>query len=226
MLRAAGIWLRHDRQAPWVLRGADLTVEPGQVVGLWGPSGIGKSTLGSVVAGMLRPERGSVTVDGRPLAEVRGPRPVQLVGQRPELMMDPRWRIGRILAEAGAPADDDHGLVEPAWLERFPHELSSGELQRVNLARALRAAPAYLIADEISVSLDAITQARIWREILARVRADGLGVLAITHDPDLLAAVADHPLALHAGRTFRPDAATFSLRTLPLCPEAEGSVRK
>lgn len=203
MLTARDLWVRHGRHLPWVLQGIDLDLHPGEVLGLEGPSGIGKSTLGSVLAGFRAPDQGSVTVDDRPLDSGAGPRPVQLIGQRPELMMNPRWRIARILAEAGAAgggADPDDGLVEPAWLDRFPHELSGGELQRVNLARALRARPAYLIADEISVSLDALTQARIWRGILARVSAEGLGVVAISHDGDLLDAVADRRVGLAEGR--------------------------
>ena len=210
MLTARNIWFRHGRHMPWVLQGADLDLRTGEVLGLEGPSGIGKSTLGAVLAGFRAPDQGSVTVDGQPIGARRtasGPRPVQLIGQRPELMMNPRWRIARILAEAGAAgggADPDDGLVEPAWLDRFPHELSGGELQRVNLARALRARPAYLIADEISVSLDALTQARIWRGILARVRAGALGVVAISHDADLLAAVADRRVALAGGRLTQP----------------------
>lgn len=208
MLTARDIWFRHGRHLPWVLQGVDLDLRRGEVLGLEGPSGIGKSTLGAVVAGFRAADQGEVTVDDQPLRTITGPRPVQLIGQRPELMMNPRWRIGRILAEAGradtdaAPdSQDPHdALVEPAWLDRFPHELSGGELQRVNLARALRARPAYLIADEISVSLDAITQARIWRGILARVSAEGLGVVAISHDGDLLDAVADRRVGLAEGR--------------------------
>lgn len=105
--------------------------------------------------------------------------------------MDPRWRIGRVLAEAGPGQGDDEGLVEPGWLDRFPHEISGGELQRVNLARALRAEPAYVVADEISSSLDALTQAMLWDRLLDRVIRDRLGVLAISHDPALLASIAD-----------------------------------
>ena len=209
MLRARGVWVRHGRRLPWVVQGVDLDLRPGEVLGLQGPSGIGKSTLGSVLAGFRAPDQGTVTVGDRAVDEGPGPRLVQLIGQRPELMMNPRWRIGRILAEAGPPVgrdgrDDDDDLVEAAWLDRFPHELSGGELQRINLARALRASPAYLIADEISVSLDALTQARIWRGILARVSTGGLGVLAISHDDDLLDAVADRRLTLEAGRLTPP----------------------
>lgn len=197
MLTGEGLWFRHGRRSPWILRGASVRVERGQVVGLRGPSGSGKSTLAAVLAGLRTPEAGRVDVDGRPLASYPGASPVQLVTQRPEVAMDPRWKVGRVLAEAGTSAvPAEAGLVEPGWLDRFPHEISGGELQRVNLARALRARPAYLLADEISSSLDALTQAMLWDRVLAEVRAGRLGVLAISHDTDLLDVVADDVVEL------------------------------
>ena len=223
MLIAEDIWVRHHRRSPWVLRGVTVRIEPGQVLGLAGPRGVGKSTLATVLCGMRTPDHGIVTVDGTPLSSPsrptrparagRGrPGPVQLVGQRPELMMDPRWRIGRILAEAGPAGLGEEALVSPDWLERYPHELSSGELHRINLARAMRARPAYLIADEISSSLDALTQVQVWRDLLAWTARDGLGVLAISHDPALLAAVADTTVHLTPGDVRAPAERTGSGR--------------
>lgn len=202
-----GLWSRYDRDEPWVLQDADLALRPGQVLGLWGPSGSGKSTLAAVLAGLRRPERGTVTVDGESLDGVRGPRPVQLVLQRPELAMNPRWKIRQVLAEADASgpsvAAGPDGLVEPDWLDRYPHEISGGELQRVNLARALLVRPRYLLADEMSSSLDAITQARLWHRVLEEVRERGIGVLAVSHDRALLERVSDETVEMpgaHASR--------------------------
>jgi peptide/nickel transport system ATP-binding protein len=116
---------------------------------------------------------------------------VQLVLQQPERAIDPRWTVRQALAATGAELDGvDERLVHPGWLDRYPHEISGGELQRVNLARALLVRPRYLVADEISASLDAVTQARIWTLLLEHCREAGIGVLAISHDRPLLETVA------------------------------------
>lgn len=194
MLRADGVWFRYGPRRPWVLGDVELEVAAGEVVGLCGPSGGGKSTLGRLLAGHLRPDRGRVTVDGAVPRPGRAPHPVQLVLQQPERAMDPRWTVRQVLAASGADesaiAGLDERLVLPAWLDRYPHEISGGELQRVNLARALLARPRYLVADEISASLDAVTQARIWTLLLEHCRQAGIGVLAISHDRPLLETVA------------------------------------
>ncbi|MCH1867271.1 ABC transporter ATP-binding protein [Nocardioides sp. CFH 31398] len=194
MLELDDVWFAHRPGDP-VLRGACLTVDPGEVVGLVGPSGCGKTTLGRVACGIHRPARGRVVVDGADLARHRGgPRPVQLVAQDPFAAMNPRWRVGQVLAEAGPPGRAEPGLVEESWLDRFPHEISGGELQRVSLARALLASPRYLVADEVSASLDPLTQAALWRDLLAVTRERGVGMLVVSHDAPLLAEVSDRVL--------------------------------
>ncbi|MEV6286195.1 ATP-binding cassette domain-containing protein [Kribbella sp. NPDC051770] len=210
MLIVKDLWYRYADE--WVVRGTSLSVEPGEVVGLFGPSGCGKSTIGKLLAGFLKPQRGEILLD-----PYTGAHPVQLVLQHPERAMNPHWPVHRILAEPGTgpvakgPAAPGPGadapdllsagtatadLVDPSWLTRFPHEISGGELQRVNLARALLARPRYLIADEITASLDALTQARIWRILLEHARTHEIGVIAISHDPDLLAAVTERTIEL------------------------------
>ncbi|SDF16925.1 peptide/nickel transport system ATP-binding protein [Blastococcus aurantiacus] len=204
MLQAEGVWFRYARDRPWVLTGDDLGIEAGEVLGLCGPSGGGKSTLGRVLAGHLRPDRGRVTVDGAVPRPRRAPHPVQLVLQQPERAIDPRWTVRQALAATGAELDGlDERLVHRDWLDRYPHEISGGELQRVNLARALLVRPRYLVADEISASLDAVTQARIWTLLLEHCREAGIGVLAISHDRPLLETVAGRVL----DRSPVPDAA-------------------
>lgn len=197
MLRATDLWFRHSRRDPWVVEAMSLEIAPGEVVGLGGPSGAGKSTLGRLLAGHLVAQRGAVELDGAPIRPGAGTAyPVQLVMQHPERALDPYWKIAEVLAEARAPEPfpGEDEIVDPRWLDRFPHELSGGELQRVNLARALRAGPRYLVADEISASLDALTQARIWHLLGDLAREREIGVLAISHDRPLLERVASRIL--------------------------------
>ncbi len=198
MLEAGELWFRYRRDSPWVLQGVSLTVEPGEVVGLRGPSGRGKTTLARLLSGYLVPTRGRVLLDGSPLPA--GAQPVQLVSQHPELAVDPRWRLAEILAEAGTGRPDPALLetlsIDRAWLDRYPHELSGGELQRVTVARALLSQAPYVVADEVSAMLDPITQAQIWSVLLDHARHGGLGLLAICHDDPLLAAVADRVVDL------------------------------
>ena len=141
-----------------VLDDVSLAVAPGERVQLAALSGTGKTTLCRVLAGYLAPRTGEVLVDGSPLPR-RGPCPVQLIGQHPELTLDPRMRMAASLAECGASEEELGRLrellgIRDAWLSRYPHELSGGEMQRFCIARALGAHPSYLIADEVSTMLD------------------------------------------------------------------------
>lgn len=200
MLRADGLWFRYRAGAPWVLHGTTLALAPGEIVGLEGPSGCGKSTLGRVLAGIARPQHGRVELDeGR---TATGAHPVQLVLQHAERAMDPRWRIRDVLAETGASPDAvaaaEEAILDPAWRDRYPHEISGGELQRVNLARALLARPRYVIADEITASLDPLTQADIWHVLVTHAAEHDVGVLAISHDRALLDAVCHRTVSFAA----------------------------
>lgn len=188
MLEAVAITIAYPGCAP-VLTGHSLQVRPGERVGLSGPSGCGKTTFGLVLAGYLPPLSGYVLVDGQPLPR-RGHCPVQLVPQHPELAVNPRWKLREILAESAPDERLARTLgVDPAWLDRYPVELSGGELQRVVLARALAAGTRYLVCDEISAMLDPLTQARIWSGLTEEAERRQVGLLVISHDPALLRAV-------------------------------------
>jgi peptide/nickel transport system ATP-binding protein/Fe3+-transporting ATPase len=186
MLKGEGLWFRYGTKLPWVVQDQAIAIVPGEVVGLMAPSGYGKTTLGKLLAGYLTPNQGRVTLDEQPLP-TRGYCPVQLVFQNPELSVNPRWRIDRILREGHPPQQHilDTLGIHPGWLTRYPHELSGGELQRVAIARVLNRHTRYLIADEMTAMLDANTQALIWQVVLDFARQYHLGVIAISHDQPL-----------------------------------------
>jgi peptide/nickel transport system ATP-binding protein len=183
---------------------ASLTLEPGARLGLVGPSGSGKSTLAQIIAMLLAPDSGSLTIDGDRV-DIWGVRcdrrlrhRVQLIFQAPRMAVDPRLRVGEAILEPLAashmlPAGtDDRIALLQTWatrvglthdlLERFPHEVSEGQLQRACLARALALRPRYLICDELSSMLDVSTQAALLETIAATQVEQELGVLLITHD--------------------------------------------
>ena len=196
MLEARDLTFRYGA-GPVLYDGFSMQVAPGERVHLSAPSGAGKTTLCRLLAGYEVPQAGSILVDGAPLP-LRGVCPVQLIGQHPERMLDPRMRMRDSLAEAGAA---DAGLIarlgiREAWMSRFPHELSGGELQRFCIARALMAEPSYLVADEISTMLDAITQARIWRVIVEEAQRRGCGIVFTTHTGALAERIATRTIAL------------------------------
>ncbi|MEE0707017.1 MAG: ATP-binding cassette domain-containing protein [Adlercreutzia sp.] len=200
MLEARNLTAAFDGRV--IFRGLNLAVAPGERVQIAAPSGAGKTTLARILAGYAKPQAGEVLVDGAPLPK-RGPCPVQLIGQHPERMVDPRLRLERTLREGGWTSDDTRLLeqtgIRPAWLSRFPHELSGGELQRFCIARALAANPRYLIADEISTMLDAVTQARMWAMLLAEAEERHLGLIFVSHSPALAARLATRVVNLTDG---------------------------
>lgn len=187
MLEVEHIDFRHTVDHPWILKDISLNIAPGQIMGLTGPSGRGKTTLAKIISGYLKPARGKIRVDGRRLPR-KGFCPVQMVFQHPETALNPRWRIIESLNEAGPVSDDfSRSLhIDQAWHERKPLELSGGQLQRVAIARILRPETRYIIADEITTMLDAISQAVIWRMLLSFVKENHAGVLVISHDAHLM----------------------------------------
>ena len=190
-LEAKNISFRYDRSGPWILRDRNLVVESGQRLAIFAPSGYGKTTLAMIMAGYMTPTSGEILLDGKPLPK-KGVCPVQLIYQHPEKAINPRWRLKRVLEESGELRGDvlDAFGIERAWLDRFPRELSGGELQRFCVARALMSGAEFLICDEISTMLDVITQAQIWNVVLAEAERRNMGVVAVTHNRHLAQRIA------------------------------------
>jgi peptide/nickel transport system ATP-binding protein/Fe3+-transporting ATPase len=187
MLKGENLSFRYNDRQPWILQDVDIEVAPGEIVGLSAPSGFGKTTLGKLLAGYLTPTQGRVMLNSQPLPH-RGYSPVQLIFQNPELAVNPRWRIGKILNEGLPPSNDllKALSIHNSWLTRWPHELSGGELQRIAVARSLGSRTQYLIADEMTAMLDANTQALIWQAVISYTRQHNLGLLVISHEAPLL----------------------------------------
>jgi peptide/nickel transport system ATP-binding protein/Fe3+-transporting ATPase len=197
MLKGEGLSFRYGPQLPWLIEDFSISVAPGEWVGLSGPSGRGKTTIGKILAGYLASTTGAVSIDGKP-APRRGYHPVQLIFQHPELAINPRWRIDQALNEGYivSAALLDALQIDPGWLGRWPHELSGGELQRIAVARAFGPGTRYLIADEMTTMLDANTQAQLWHATQLHARAHRLGVLVISHEQALLTRLCDRVIEL------------------------------
>jgi oligopeptide/dipeptide ABC transporter ATP-binding protein len=211
--------LRRERHRIQVLDEVDLTIREGEVFGLAGESGCGKTTLARLVMRLLEPSGGELHLTGNSYREwARRPRrdfyrQVQMVFQDPYASLNPRLRVGRILGEMLA----IHGLAKgerrtasvemleqvgltAADLDKFPHEFSGGQRQRIAIARALIIRPRLLVADEPVSALDLAVQQRIVN-LLASMKAKlSLTLLFISHDLNLMAEFCDRIGVMYAGR--------------------------
>lgn len=169
-----------------ILKNLNFEMNNEQVIGLFGDSGSGKSTLCKVFTGFIKDYEGSVTVNDQ--KHKKGYNPIQLIYQHPEKVMNPRWKMKDVLEESWMPDDNilDEFGIKKEWFGRYPSELSGGELQRFSILRALNPKTQFIIADEISTMLDAVTQVQIWKSLLTVARKNKVGVLVVSHDKKLL----------------------------------------
>ena len=223
--------------------GASITVEPGQIVGLVGESGCGKSSLARAAVGLIEPTSGSVHFEGAPVRPLtRRARPkelvrLQLVFQNPYSSLNPRRKIGAQLGDALDALDlvprrgraaRVRELIEVVGLpvaaaDRFPHEFSGGQRQRIAIARSLAANPSVLVLDEPLASLDASAQAQLANLLVDLARDLGLGLLLISHDLAIVRHIADAVSVMYLGLMVETGA-TLPLWQLPLHPYSEALI--
>ena len=187
-LKIENLSFSYENGGRHVLTRISLKIEPGERVGLVAPSGYGKTTLCRLLAGYERPEAGTVEIDGIPIENIRGCMPVQLIWQHPEQAVNPRLRMRNVFEEGDQVETEliKKLGIEPDWMNRFPTELSGGELQRFCIARALGKRTRFLLADEISTMLDLITQSQIWHFLMEETQRRGIGMIVVSHSPELV----------------------------------------
>lgn len=183
---------KYKDNTPLILKDLDLGLDSRERVALVGSSGCGKSTLAKIIAGYLKPDKGEVLLEGKKMKD-NGYCPIQIIYQHPENAVNPRWKMKEILNEGWNPDKEllDEIGIEESWFNRWPSELSGGELQRFCIARALGPETKFLICDEISTMLDVITQAQIWNLLLKISKERKIGMLIVTHNIELAKRVSD-----------------------------------
>ncbi|MCX8118710.1 MAG: ABC transporter ATP-binding protein [Desulfobacterota bacterium] len=207
-------------------REVDLTIQRGEIVGVVGESGSGKSTVARCIVRLIEPTSGSIFIDSTDLAKLswKKLRPfrkrIQIIFQDPYRSLNPRRQVGDSLVEGllnfGTPRSQALAKVrellrlvgmDPDCLQRFPHQFSGGERQRLCIARALTLDPDILVADEPVSSLDVSVQAQVLKLIEEIRERTGVAVLFITHDLRVAAQICDTIVVMQRGRLVEAGAA-------------------
>ena len=188
ILEARNISFRYGEKSREILKDFSLKAESTERVGLVAPSGFGKTTLCKILSGYEKPDSGQVLLDGKPLDFYGSYCPVQLIWQHPEQAINPRLRMRSVLEEGDNVSPDliKRLGIEADWMNRFPAELSGGEMQRFCIARALGQRTQFLLADEISTMLDLITQSQIWHFLMDETEKRKIGMIVVSHSQELL----------------------------------------
>lgn len=219
LLKVEGVTARYKGTNFDVLKNINVELHPGQTLAVVGESGSGKSTLARVITGLLPPNKGTITFDGRalspdlPARSLEDLRELQMIYQMADTAMNPRQTVGTII---GRPLEFYFGLkgaekqkriqelldeieLGKGFQDRYPAELSGGQKQRVCIARALAAKPKMIICDEVTSALDQIVAEGILRLLDRLQRELNLSYMFITHDLATVRAIADEIIVMLLG---------------------------
>lgn len=229
---------RRPLQALQAVCGVDLTLAPGETLGIVGESGCGKSTLARMIVGLQPLDSGSIRLKGKPLNGPDRAGRLQMIFQDPYSSLNPRMTIGALLSEALAryrPALSrvqrreevlsllDRVGLAPALADSYPGALSGGQRQRVSIARALCPQPEVLIADEPVSALDASVQAQIINLFQKLKEEEGIAILFISHDMQVVAHLCDRVAVMYLGEVVEMQS-TAALFENPLHPYTQGLI--
>lgn len=196
-LKIENLSFKYPNAKKYLLKDVNLELDNKKIVGLIGDSGSGKSTLCKILSGYIDNYEGNVTFNENPLPK-KGFKPIQLIYQHPEKVMNPKWKMKQVLEESWNVPDEllDEFGIQKQWLKRYPQELSGGELQRFSVLRSLNPNTQFLIADEMTTMVDAITQVQILDSVLKIVKKRKMGFLVVSHDTSLIETICDEKIYL------------------------------